>query len=102
MTALRVLLGLIGLMLAGVIVWAFAAGDFAAASAWLSGEPWGIVTLFDLYLGFLLSAVVIAVMERHWTAALWIAPIPVLGNVWTVVWFVTRFPVLVARWRHQP
>lgn len=95
MAALRILLAVLAACLAGLIVRAMLTGDFQSAGAWLTGDPWGIVTLADLYLGFLLSAVVIAVMERGWRAALWIAPIPLLGNVWTVFWFIFRFPALL-------
>lgn len=97
MTALRILLAILAVAFAGLIVWAVLTGDFGAAGAWLTGDPWGLVTLADLYLGFLLSAVVIAAMERNWRAVLWIAPIPVLGNVWTIIWFIFRFPALLGR-----
>jgi hypothetical protein len=97
MTILRLMLALFGAAFGLLIVWAIAIGDFAAAGNWLTSDPWGIVTLADLYFGFLLSAVVIACMERNWRAALWIAPIPFLGNVWTVVWFIVRFPRLLGR-----
>lgn len=95
MTALRVVLAALAVCFAVLIVWAVFAGDFGAAGAWLTSDPWGIVTLADLYLGLLLSAFVIAVMERNWRAILWIAPIPILGNLWTAVWFVLRFPALL-------
>lgn len=97
MTVLRIVLAVLAVCFAGLIVWAVMAGDFAAAGAWLTGDPWGIVTLADLYLGFLLSAVVIAAMERSWRAVVWIAPIPFLGNLWTIIWFILRFPALLAR-----
>ncbi len=99
MTILRLVLAVLGAGFAALIVWAVLYGDFAAAGAWLFGNPWGLVTLADLYLGFVLSAVVIAVLERNWYAVLWIAPIPFLGNVWTVVWFTFRLPRLVANSR---
>jgi hypothetical protein len=57
----------------------------------------GIVTLADLYLGFVLTAVVIAGFERGFRAVLWILPLPFLGNVWAVVWFVVRLPELFRR-----
>lgn len=52
---------------------------------------WGQVTLADLYLGFFLSAIVIASFEKSpLTAALWILPIPFIGNLWTGIWFLVR------------
>ena len=97
MQKLRILLAVVGTVFLAAIIWAVVTGDFAAASAFLTSDPWGIVTLADLYFGFLLSAVVIALFERNWRAALWIAPIPFLGNVWTVAWFVVRLPALYQR-----
>lgn len=94
---LRLLLAGLGLLVAGTIVWAMAIGDFSAAGTWLTTDPWGIVTLADLYFGFVLSALVIAGFERRWPAVFWILPIPFLGNVWTVIWFVVRLPELMRR-----
>ena len=97
MNFMRLALAFIGVALVILIAWAFNAGDFGEAGAWLTTDPWGIVTLADLYFGFLLSAVMIGFLERNWKAVLWIAPIPVLGNVWTVLWVIFRFPVLIGR-----
>ena len=97
MMILRLALALIGLAFAALIVWAIMVGDFWAEGAWLFANPWGIVSLADLYFGFLLSAVVIALFERPLLAAMWIIPIPFLGNVWVVVWCVSRLPALRKR-----
>lgn len=94
---LRLLLAGLGLLVAGTIVWAITVGDFSAAGTWLTTDPWGIVTLVDLYFGFVLSALVIAGFERRWRAVFWILPIPFLGNVWTVIWFIVRLPELMRR-----
>lgn len=99
MGMLRLVLAMVAAALAVLIAWAAVAGDFAAAGRWLTSDPWGLVTLADLYFGFLLSAIVIAAVERRWTALLWIAPIPVLGNVWTAIWFILRLPALLKRIR---
>jgi hypothetical protein len=97
MTVLRIILAIFATAFAALIVWAVIVGDFATAGAWLTSDPWGIVTLADLYFGFLLSAVVIAAFERRWAAILWIAPIPIIGNLWTAIWFIMRFPVVLSR-----
>ena len=60
MAIFRSLLGLAALAFAALIVWAAKAGDFSGAGTWLTSHPWGIVTLIDLYIGFAISAVVIA------------------------------------------
>ena len=97
MNVLRLLLAVWGLAFAALIVWAVMVGDFWAEGAWLTANPWGIVSLADLYFGFMLSAVVIALVERPLIAVLWILPVPFLGNVWVVVWFVVRLPELRKR-----
>ena len=45
--------------LGALIIIAMTDGSFSRAGSWLLSEPWGLVTLVDLYLGFLLSAAVI-------------------------------------------
>ena len=94
----RILLLLPLLGLTGLIVWAILSGDFGAAGAWLTGNPWGLVTLADLYAGLLLFAIVIAATERRlWPAVFWITPLFVLGNVWTALWLLVRGPILLRR-----
>ena len=91
MTFLRILVAVGGLVLAALIVWAVQAGDFSAAGAWLTSDPWGMVTLADLYLGFAILAVLIWVLEPNKRVALlFILPLPVLGNVWAAVWLALR------------
>lgn len=92
MSFVRLAIATLGLAFAALIVWAIRTGDFRAAGNWLTSDPWGMVTLADLYLGFLLTAVVIAVFEPPLRAVLWIIPLPFLGNVWAVIWFVMALP----------
>lgn len=95
MRVLQILLAAAALAFAGLIVFAIADGSFSEAGTWLTSEPWGLVTLADLYLGFVLSALVIWWFERRLPVALlWVLPIPFLGNVWTAIWFVFRLPHL--------
>lgn len=97
MAFLRIIIGLSGIVLTALVVRAISVGDFWGEGAWLTSMPWGIVSLADLYLGFLLMAVIIALVERSAWAAFWIIPIPFLGNVWIVIWFLCRLPVLSRR-----
>ena len=78
MNLLRFIYLLLGIGLAALIVYAIGNGDFWKEGAWLTGNPWGIVTLADLYLGFAVSAFFIAGLELRWQAALWIVPLPFL------------------------
>jgi hypothetical protein len=98
MRMLQLFLAVAALGFAGLIAFAISDGSFSQAGAWLLSEPWGLVTLADLYLGFLLAALVILWFEtRLPVAVLWILPIPFLGNVWTAIWFILRLPHLRER-----
>lgn len=105
MSLLRIIVALAGLILLGAIIWA-ATQSGSYADGGLHGSlfeqggtilamPWGVVTLLDLYIGFVLIGVVIFITEKNWvSAALWIAPLPFLGNVWAAVWLIVRLPYL--------
>ncbi len=99
---LRFVTALGGLGLGVLIMRAAGGGDFGAAGSWLIADPWGRVTLFDLYLGFFFLAVIIAFFEKHpLRAAFWIAPLPFLGNIWAAIWLVLTLPELARRLRAQ-
>jgi hypothetical protein len=100
MNVLRAAIGIIGLALLGLVLWAALSahelhGAFFDQFAVVTTLPWGIVSLVDLYIGFLLFAVLVFLTERSWLiAALWAAPVFVLGNIWAALWFVIRLPHL--------
>jgi len=100
MTLVRILSALGGLALLALIVWAMATAgqSLTEAIAWLVSEPWGVVSLFDLYLGFFLIAVLIWVLEPNKAIALaFILPLPLLGNVWAAVWVAWRLAGVVRK-----
>jgi hypothetical protein len=105
MTALRIAIGLSGLALFGLGMWASFAyrdlhGDFSQQLGVITSLPWGLTALTDRYVGFLILAAIIFLVERSWwTASLWALPIFVLGNFWAALWFVLRLPLLVERLR---
>lgn len=58
----------------------FGAGDFFGEGRQLTAMPWGIVSLVDLYTGFVLFSCWIAYRERTWpVAALWTVAMMGLG-----------------------
>jgi hypothetical protein len=52
------------LAMSGVILWAFISGDFASEGAKLLAMPWGIVSMVDLYTGFILFSLWIIYREK--------------------------------------
>ena len=98
---IRFISTLAGVLLLLAIVWAIGVGDFAGEGAQLLSMPWGIVTLVDLYAGFILTACIIWVVEpRKLTALLWALPIFFLGNIVSALWLVLRgIPRLRAAFR---
>ena len=100
MIILRAVIAVLAVALAASILWAMQADDreLTVVLRALVSDPWTVVTLIDLYLGFVISAVVIFLFERRMVIALlWAAPVFFLGNVWTAIWFIARLPALAAR-----
>jgi hypothetical protein len=98
MTLIRLLCAIGGLILLAAIVWASltAGQSLSEAVAWLLSEPWGVVTLTDLYLSFFFVAVLIWCLETNKAVALlFILPLPFLGHVWSAVWMVWRLAALL-------
>jgi hypothetical protein len=100
---LRSLVGVCALLLSVAILWALGTqgglhGSFLDQLDVLTTLPWGVVSLVDLYVGFVFFTIIIFLAERSWLAAvMWSLPIYVLGNVWVAVWLVVRLPSLARR-----
>jgi hypothetical protein len=77
-------ISLLGLLaMTGILVYAFALGDFTAEGAQLLAMPWGIVSLVDLYVGFALFSAWIVYREKAvLPSLLWVVLMMVLG-FWT-------------------
>ena len=102
MTALRIAVGVLGVALIAAIVWAIgqtgSLENFWFETQALLDQPWGLVSLVDLYVGFGLLAIIMMLSERSFIAgALWALPLLVLGNVWAAVWLLLRLPHLAER-----
>jgi hypothetical protein len=90
-TMLRILCILGFVLLTGAIIWAFGQAPFWPSVSAIMANPWGVVTVIDLYLGFLVFAIVIARFEPNRGLAIaLIAALPVLGNVVSLGWLAWR------------
>jgi len=65
----------------GVLIYGFTVGDFLAEGSQLLAMPWGIVSLVDLYTGFILFSMWIIYREKSLPVAI----------VWTVAMMTLGF-----------
>ncbi len=63
-----------------VLVYGFTSGDFGQDGSEILNNPWGIVSIVDLYTGFVLFSAWIVYREKSLTRSLiWVALMMVLG-----------------------
>ncbi len=77
-------ISLLGLLaMTGVLVYGFTVGDFSGEGAELLAMPWGIVSMVDLYVGFILFSGWIVYREKAvLSSIIWVVLMMVLG-FWT-------------------
>ena len=64
----------------GVLIYGFTVGNFSSEGTKLLGMPWGIVSLVDLYVGFILFSAWIVYREKAWLpSVIWVVLMMVLG-----------------------
>ncbi len=75
------LIALIGLLaMTGILIYGFTAGDFLAEGERLLAMPWGIVSMVDLYVGFILFSGWIVYREKSLgRSVLWVVLMMALG-----------------------
>ena len=68
------------LAMTAVLIYGFTVGDFVSEGAQLISMPWGIVSLVDLYVGFILFSGWIIYRERKLLpATIWVIVMMVMG-----------------------
>lgn len=84
------------LAMTAVLIYGFTIGDFSGEGSQLLGMPWGIVSLVDLYTGFILFSLWIFYREENLLAAiLWTIAMMVLG------FFTGSLYALIALYKSQ-
>ena len=75
------LIAFLGLLaMTAVLVYGFVVGDFAEEGKQLLSTPWGIVSLVDLYVGFVLFSGWIIYREKSvFRSVIWVILMMVLG-----------------------
>lgn len=80
MTFAKILTGVCLLAMTAALIYGFTAGDFMSDGAELLQNPWGIVSMVDLYVGFTLFSGWIVYREKSIGQALvWVVLMMVLG-----------------------
>jgi len=70
------------LAMASVLIYGFTVGDFGAEGQVLLSMPWGIVSLVDVYIGFILFSGWIVYREKSLVrSVVWVTLVMVLGNL---------------------
>jgi hypothetical protein len=68
--------------MASVLLYGFAVGDFGREGQVLLNMPWGIVSLVDVYIGFILFSGWIVYREKSAVrSAIWVILVMILGNL---------------------
>lgn len=93
----RIVAVLFGTALSIAIVWALGEKSLSASFGEMIRDPWGVVTLIDLYSGFIAFALVVGFFEKPWVAALLFLLLCVLGNVISLGWLAFRGFSLIQR-----
>ena len=95
---MRIVYAIMFVALTGCMAWGVIAGDADAYLARLPQDVWLQVTLADLYAGIAVYAALVWCIERSVTRTLlWVLPALPLGNLWTLVYVIARWPTITAR-----
>jgi hypothetical protein len=99
MTFLRGLILGIGIVFIAICVWAGVSGNLMSEAGTVWALPWGKVMLADLYLGFLLIAIIILAFEPLWIGLPVVLLVFTLGNWVTAFWLAARLPKIIRKIR---
>ncbi|SDG83654.1 hypothetical protein [Pelagibacterium luteolum] len=102
MTLIRVALIVAAVAFAAMIVSAALRADIFESFAAVSADPWGAVSLVDLYIGFLAFGVIVWFVEPDMRARLGvIIALPFLGNLVALPWLAWRLPMFARALRRR-
>ena len=88
MKALLIIALLCGLAMTAALVYGFGFGGGWAEVRELMAYPWFVVSLVDVYVGFILFACWIAVRERVVASIIWILLLMTLGNIIACIYVI--------------
>ena len=86
MTITKVIAYLITIAMVSTIFWA--QNQVSLFDSIIPSLPWGIVSLVDLYAGFILIGIWISYKEKWLSALIWIFLLMILGNLTTAIYVI--------------
>ena len=86
MTITKVISYFISLAMISVILWA--QNQTSLFDSIIPTLPWGIVSLVDLYSGFILIAIWMIYREKNYNSVVWVFFLMILGNLTTAVYVI--------------
>lgn len=87
MVAIRIVTVTLTVVMFAAIVVAMATGDFGTEGSWILDNPWGRMSLIDIYVGIALFAGWVFLREESpWVAVLWLPAFVILGNAGTALY----------------
>ena len=86
MTITKVIAYLITIAMVSTIFWA--QSQVSLFDSTIPSLPWGIVSLVDLYAGFILIGIWISYKEKWLSALIWIFFLMILGNLTTAIYVI--------------
>ena len=82
------------------LIYGFTVGDFGGEGSVLLSMPWGIVSLVDVYVGFILFSGWIVFREKSvLRSAVWVALVMILGNFTASVYVLIALLSSRGDWR---
>ena len=74
--------------LAMIIVILWAQNETSLFDSVIPTLPWGVVSLVDLYSGFILIAIWMIYRQGNYSAAIWVFFLMILGNLTTAIYVI--------------
>jgi len=87
MVVIRIVTVALTIVMFAAIVVAMITGDFGTEGSWILDNPWGRMSLIDIYVGIALFAGWVFLREESpWVAVLWLPAFVILGNAGTALY----------------
>jgi len=87
MVVIRIVTVALTIIMFAAIVVAMTTGDFSGEGSWILDNPWGRMSLIDIYVGVALFAGWVLLREGSpWVAVLWLPAFVILGNAGTALY----------------